>query len=119
MQSVMHWGRDRGGLGGGSDARSFYSLTPSCLRMDVVVEPVSTLPSTAFRRRVVVVDRDGLDALVPALADPGPDPKVIAFLVEEFLRQAVNFPAVIHRNDPLSGVVAITGQRQMLYDPLR
>lgn len=95
---------------------SFYSLTPNCLRMDVVVEPVTGLPSTSFRRRIVVLDRDGLDAQVPDPVDPGPNSKVIAFLIEEFLRQAVNFPTVIHRNDPLLGMVAVTGHRQMLYD---
>lgn len=94
---------------------SFYSLTPGCLRMDVVVERVSDLPATTFRRRMAVLDRDGLDALVPAPADRGPSREAIASLIEEFLRQAVNFPTVVHRDDPLLGVVAITGQHQMLY----
>src|SRR5215471_9277602 len=94
---------------------SFYSLTPTCLRLDVVVERASDVPSTGFRRRTVVFDRDGLDTRVPPPEDARPNPETIAWLIEEFLRQAVNYPAVVHRDDPLLGVVAITGQHQMLY----
>ena len=44
---------------------SFYSLTPTCERLDVVLERVSRVPSSFFRARAVVFDRDGLDAQVP------------------------------------------------------
>jgi hypothetical protein len=97
---------------------SFYSLTTECLRLDVVVEPVSRLATTPFRRRTVVLDRDGLDAQLPAPVDrAGPDLERMAFLVEEFYRTLANFPpAVLAREDWLLGVMGVQANRQMLYD---
>ncbi|WP_020577296.1 aminoglycoside 6-adenylyltransferase [Actinopolymorpha alba] len=99
-------------------AGCFYSTTTECLRLDVVAEPVSGLGETPHRRRVVVLDRDGLDALVPEPKPrPGPDPARMAGLVEEFYRQLAIFPpAVVARADWLLGVVGVQGNRQMLYD---
>src|SRR3954466_11382023 len=37
---------------------SFYSVTPQRMRLDVVAERVSQLPTTFFRERTVVFDRD-------------------------------------------------------------
>lgn len=101
------------GAGGG-----FYALTPTCERFDVVIERVSGLPTTWLRRRVVVLDKDGLAALVPPPEDPGPDPEAVAFLVEEVLRQQANFPAVLIRADWLLGVVAVQQIHQYLYELL-
>ncbi|MEQ4205650.1 nucleotidyltransferase domain-containing protein [Actinopolymorpha sp. B17G11] len=97
---------------------SFYSLTTDCLRLDVVVEPVSRLATTPFRRRVVVVDHDGLDAQVPPPVDrAGPDLERMAFLVEEFYRTMANFPpAVVAREDWLLGIMGVQSHRQMLYE---
>jgi len=97
---------------------SFYSLTTECLRLDVVAEPVGRLPTTPFRRRIAVVDRDGLDAQVPPPVDrEGPDLERMAFLVEEFFRTLANFPpAVLAREDWLLGIMGVQGNRQMLYD---
>lgn len=97
---------------------SFYSLTPDCLRLDVVAEPVGKLPETGHRRRLVVIDKDGLDALVPEPEPaPGPDPERIAFLAEEFYRCVAIFPfATVARQDPLMGVIAVMGHQRMLYD---
>ncbi|MEQ7125135.1 hypothetical protein ABN034_11495 [Actinopolymorpha sp. B11F2] len=97
---------------------SFYSLTTDCLRLDVVVEPVSRLATTPFRRRIVVVDHDGLDAQVPPPVDrAGPDLERMAFLVEEFYRTMANFPpAVVAREDWLLGIMGVQSHRQMLYE---
>ncbi|MGH3488738.1 MAG: nucleotidyltransferase domain-containing protein [Actinopolymorphaceae bacterium] len=97
---------------------SFYSLTSDCLRLDVVVEPVSRLATTPFRRRIVVVDHDGLDAQVPAPVDrAGPDLERMAYLVEEFYRMLAIFPAaVLAREDCLLGITGAQLNRQMLYD---
>jgi hypothetical protein len=76
----------------------FYSLTPDCLRLDVVLEPVSAVPATGFRSRALVFDRDGLAALVPeAVASPGPDPAKVEIAIEEPLRYLSLLPAMLDR----------------------
>lgn len=98
-------------------AGCFYSTTPECLRLDVVTEPVAGLPDTPHRRRLVVLDRDDLDAAVPDPAPmPGPDRERMTFLVEEFLRQLAMFPAVVlARGDLLCGTVGVQQAQTMLY----
>jgi hypothetical protein len=96
-------------------AGSFYALTPSCERFDVIAEPAGKLPATSLTRRLVIFDRDGLDALIPPPADPPPDPAVLTYLIEETLRQAANFPAVLVRDDWLLGVVAVQQAQLFLY----
>jgi hypothetical protein len=96
-------------------AGSFYALTPSCERFDVIVEPVGKLSATSPTRRLVVFDRDGLDKVIPPPADPPPDPAVITYLIEETLRQAANFPAVLVRDDWLLGVAAVQQVQMFLY----
>ncbi|HEY8742023.1 MAG TPA: hypothetical protein VIU62_02925, partial [Chloroflexota bacterium] len=39
---------------------SFYALTPTCERFDIITEKVSEVPTTGHRRRIVVFDKDGL-----------------------------------------------------------
>lgn len=94
---------------------SFYALTAACERFDVIAEPVRGLPATALTRRVVVFDKDGLSRLIPPPRDPPPDAAAISFLIEEVLRQAANFPAVIVRGDWLLGVVAVQQVQLFLY----
>jgi hypothetical protein len=66
---------------------SLYSLTPDCARLDVVVEPASAIPTTFFRTRVVVFDRDGLtDQIPPPEPAGGPSPAHIAALITEYFR---------------------------------
>ncbi len=97
---------------------SFYCLTPTCERLDVISARVSALPDTGstLRRRVVVLDKDGLDALVPAPDDPGPDAERIAWLIEETLRQQANWPVVHVRQDWLLGQVGVQSVQLMLYE---
>lgn len=98
---------------------SFYSTNVDCLRLDVVAEPVGKLPESPFATRVLVFDKDGVDAQVPeeGPARPGPDPEKMAWLAEEYFRQLALFPqAVAGRQDWLMGVVGVQGNRQMLYD---
>lgn len=97
---------------------SFYSLTPDCLRLDVVAEPVEKLPETGHRYRLVVIDKDGLAARIPEPKPmPGPDKERIAFLADEFYRWLAIFPfGTFARQDPLQGVVGVTGLQRMLYD---
>lgn len=81
---------------------SFYSLTPACERLDVVLERVSRVPSSFFRARAVVFDRDGLDAQVPApVPQPGPDRAKIETAIEEPLRYLALFPAALGRGELL------------------
>jgi nucleotidyltransferase-like protein len=94
-----------------------YATTDTCARLDVVTEAVSALPATPHRYRLVVLDRDGLDATVPApQPGPGPNPDRLADLIEEFLRQQAIFPAaVVARGDWLLGVAGVSNAHQLLY----
>lgn len=94
---------------------SFYALTPACERFDVIAERVSELPTTPHRRRIVVFDKDYLDAGIPAPDDPPPDAAKIAYLIEETLRQAANFPVVLVRQDWLMGVIGMQQVQLFLY----
>lgn len=94
---------------------SFYALTTTCERFDVIAEPVSELPDTALTRRIMVFDKDDISALIPPPHDPPPDPGTITYLIEETLRQAANFPTVIVRADWLMGVIAVQQVQLFLY----
>jgi hypothetical protein len=94
---------------------SFYALTPGCERLDVITERVSAIATSPLSRRLVIFDRDGLTAQVPAPADPGPDRGAMRYFIEETLRQAANFPVVVVRQDWLLGVVAVQQIHQYLY----
>lgn len=94
---------------------SFYALTTTCERFDVIAERVSALPTTPHRRRIMVFDKDGLNAQIPAPADPPPSAATIAYLIEETLRQAANFPVVLVRQDWLMGVIAVQQVHLFLY----
>jgi hypothetical protein len=94
---------------------SFYALTPTCERFDVISEPVSMLPATGLTRRIVVFDRDCLHALIPPPDDPPPSAADMAYVIEETLRQAANFPAVVVRDDWLLGVIAVQQVQLFLY----
>jgi hypothetical protein len=85
------------------------------LRLDAVLELVDDLPGTPYRRRIAVLDRDGLEIPEPEpLA--GPDARVLGELVTEFLRQSAIFPAaVLPREDWLLGQESVTSYRTLLY----
>lgn len=95
---------------------SFYALTMTCERFDVISEPVSKLPDTVLSRRIVAFDKDDLHRLIPPPSDPPPDSAHIAYVIEETLRQAANFPAVSVRSDWLLGVVAVQQVQLFLYE---
>jgi hypothetical protein len=95
---------------------SFFCLTPTCERVDVVTERVSDLPTSRLNRRLTVFDHDGLTARVPKPNDPEANPEVIRYCIEETLRQAANFPIVLIRQDWLMGVVAVQQIHLLLYE---
>jgi hypothetical protein len=94
---------------------SFYALTTTCERFDVISEPVSQVSGTFLSRRIVVFDKDGLDQVIPPPSDPLPSAGGITYLIEETLRQAANFPIVIVRRDWLLGVIAVQQVQLFLY----
>ena len=98
---------------------SFYSLTRACERLDVVVESVTTATTTTpFRTRLVVLDRDGLDASIPGPKPPTlPDRERMEWIVEEFFRLlAIFVPANVVRRDYLLGVSGVQLSRQLLHE---
>jgi hypothetical protein len=94
---------------------SFYALTATCERLDVIAEPVSGLAGTALTRRILVFDKDDLSRMIPPPSDPPPDAGAISYLIAETLRQAANFPIVVLRDDWLMGVVAVQQVQLFLY----
>jgi hypothetical protein len=101
---------------------SFYSLTPDCLRLDVVTERAGSAPLTPLASRLLVLDKDGTaappDGADEAAPDPrGPDPARLTAITEEFLRQQAIFPAaVVARGDWLLGVSGVQAAQLMLYE---
>jgi hypothetical protein len=98
---------------------SWYSLTPDCLRLDVVTERAGTATPAQLSRRLLTLDKDGTAAgqAQPPRPEAGPDPSRIAGITEEFLRQQANFPpAVVARADWLLGVVGVQTVHLQLYD---
>ena len=95
-----------------------YALTEDLCRIDAVVEPVSRVATSPHRRRLAVIDRDGLDRMVPEPEPgPGPDRSKITAMITEFWRIQANFPAMINgRKDLLCANVGVHGSAQMLYD---
>ena len=96
----------------------FTALTPEMCRVDGVFERVSQLPESRFRTRIPIIDRDGLDDLIPPLVDgPGPDPDKIAHIISEFWRIQAIFPFMINqRKDLLVARSGVDVSAQMLYD---
>lgn len=69
---------------------SVAATTPDFARLDVVVEPVSALPTTFFTTRLVVFDPDGLSDRLPApAAVPGPSASTVNGLILEFFRVSI------------------------------
>jgi predicted nucleotidyltransferase len=95
---------------------SFYSVTPHRMRLDVVVERVSQLPSTFFRERTLVFDRDELHATIPPpLPATPPNKDRVAEIVEEFFRDHGMFNVVVDREDWLLANEAVHVMRTLLY----
>lgn len=94
---------------------SFYSLTPDCERLDVVLERVSKLPTSFFCTRTVVFDRDGLDAQVPKPPPPAaPDRARVETAIEEPLRYLSLFPAMLGRGELMLGQEGFGHMRRRL-----
>lgn len=96
----------------------FAATTRGGLRCDLVAEPVSALGDTAYRHRILVLDKDGLSPTPPGeSAGAAPDVERLTGLVAEALRQAALFPAaVVARQDWLLGQVGVGNQVRLLYD---
>ncbi len=102
---------------------SFFSVTTSCLRLDVVAERADTADAGALALRLLVIDKDGTVGRAaavppgPAVPPVGPDPVRLAEMASEFFRQMTIFPAaVVARADWLLGVVGVQGAQLMLYE---
>lgn len=96
----------------------FTALTPQMCRIDATFERVGQLPQSPYRTRITVIDRDGLDALIPQRVDgPGPDRDKIAMIISEFWRVQAIFPFMINeRKDLLAARSGVELSVRMLYD---
>jgi hypothetical protein len=93
---------------------SCYTITPGWQRLDIVAERSSSLPTTPFRERVIVFDRDALAARLPAPAPAAPSPVRIEFLVSEHWRALGLLAVIVGREDWLLGQEAVHGMRLSL-----
>jgi hypothetical protein len=95
---------------------SLYSVTPTMERLDIISERVSEVATTLHRVRLLAMDKDECNRLVPAVSPvPGPSAPTIASLIEEFFRDYAMFHTVVDREDWLLGVEAINVIRGLLY----
>jgi hypothetical protein len=98
---------------------SFSSVTPDCLRLDVVAEPAGAARPADLARRLPVLHKDGPATAQEPAAEPvapGPNPARLTEMAEEFLRQMTIFPAaVVARQDWLLGVIGVQNVHLMLY----
>jgi hypothetical protein len=99
------------------NTNGFYSTTTGCERVDVLYEPVSRLPSSPHRYRLVIFDRDGLDTIIPAPKPvAGPDQERLRWIVEEFFRiEAITPFMLVQRRDDLCVVKGVQDLQLMLY----
>jgi hypothetical protein len=101
---------------------SFYSVTPDCLRLDVVTERAGAARPADLARRLLVHHKDSAAPAGEPTADAaaaGPNPARLTEMAEEFLRQMAIFPAaVVARQDWLLGVVGVQNVHLMLYQLL-
>ena len=87
---------------------SFSCVTPTCERLDVVVEAAGAVAASPFRHRMPVLDRDGLDAVVrPRRPSPVRTRSGWRGWSRSSFRQQVNLPTVTVRDNWLLGVVAV------------
>jgi hypothetical protein len=78
---------------------SIYTLTPTCERLDIVLERENGA-RTNRQPRLAVFDRDGLESQRPAATPPaGPDPVKVLTAIEEPLRYVALTPAVLGRGE--------------------
>jgi hypothetical protein len=95
---------------------SFYCVTPTMERLDIVSEPVRALTDSFHRVRLLVFDKDSLHGLLPSpFPVAGPSPVAIAGIIEEFFRDYALFHTVVDRQDWLLGLEAIQIVRTLLY----
>jgi predicted nucleotidyltransferase len=98
---------------------SFYSVTPDCLRLDVVAEPAGASRPADLARRLLVLHKDSAPTAPEPMAEPaaaGPNPARLTEMADEFLRQMTIFPAaVVARRDWLLGVIGVQNVHLMLY----
>ncbi len=95
---------------------SFYSVTPTMERLDVVTERVSALANTFHRTRLAVLDKDDCATMVPPpWPSLRPAPATLAGIIEEFYRDYAMFPVVVDRQDWLLGIEAVGVVRGLLY----
>lgn len=97
-------------------APGWYALTPTCERVDFLLERSSDLPDTRLPHRTCVFDRDDNVRSLPAEVEQQIDPAAVDFALREAIRQMANFPVVFVRGDWLLGVVAVQQLHYFLYE---
>ncbi len=94
---------------------SFWSITPGFERFDVVVEPVSAIPTTLFPVRAAVFDHDGLTAQLPPDRQRAPSAATVATLVESWFHFSAMLEVLLVREDWLLAAEHLHLLRDLLY----
>lgn len=93
-----------------------HAVAEGHLRIDLVIEPVSSLSGTFHPDRLVVFDRDGVGATVAPLRPPaGPDAGTVLGLITEFYRASAMPECIVERDDLLLSALHCHHLRSLLY----
>jgi hypothetical protein len=94
---------------------SFWSITPDFVRFDLVIEPVSAIPTSLFAVRTVIFDRDDLTAQLPAEWRRQPSATVVAKLIEDWFHFSAMLEVILWRHDWLLAAEHLHFLRDLLY----
>ena len=94
---------------------SFWSITPTFERFDMVVEAVSQIPRSLFPVRTVVFDHDDLTSRLPLAEDRGPSAQVVAKLVQDWFHFSAMVETILWRQDWLLAAEHLHFLRDVLY----
>lgn len=94
---------------------SFWSVTPTFERFDVVVEAVAQIPDSPFPLRMTVFDLEGLTDKLPVRGARHADPAAVTALLENFFHFSAMLEVILWREEWLLAVEHLHMLRGLLF----